>query len=201
MTRRGAWAWFAFLAAYKAGDAFGAGMLRPFLVDRGLDLSEIGVLLGTAGFSAGLVGALAGGVLVNVLGRLPALVVFGVTQAVAVAAYALVAADFVANTALLPITVLDHLAGGMATAAVFTLMMDACRDTHEGADYTLQACLVVVATGLASAVSGVSAAWLGHAAHFVAGGALSLFAALAAVRAWRRGGFTVHGGRLRRDGS
>ena len=57
------------LAAYKAGDAFATGMLRPFLADAGLTLADIGWLLGTVGFVAGLLGALAGGVLVNRIGR------------------------------------------------------------------------------------------------------------------------------------
>ena len=41
---------------YKSGDAFATSMLRPFLTDSGLTLADIGWLLGTVGFIAGLLG-------------------------------------------------------------------------------------------------------------------------------------------------
>jgi len=56
----------------------------------------------------------------------------------------------------------EHLASGMATAALFTVMMHECRPEHAGTDYTVQASLVVVATGGAAAVSGFSAQALGY---------------------------------------
>lgn len=191
LARPGAWAWLAFLVVYKAGDALGTGMLRPMLVDRGLSLGDIGWLLGTVGFIAGLVGALLGGALINRVGRYPALVGFGLLQAVAVAGYALPATGAVAPEILWSVCVLDHLAGGMATAAVFTLMMDAARPHHAGVDYTLQACAVVISTGAAAALSGLTAEHLGYVLHFVLSGGLSAVAALAVVPVWSFGGFRV----------
>ncbi len=189
--RRGALGWLLFIVAYKAGDAFGAGMLRPFLVDIGLSMADIGWLLGTAGFTSGLIGALLGGALVNVLGRLRALAVFGVFQAVAVASYAIVALGWNAPWIVWTTCVADHLAGGMATAALFTLMMDACRRDHEGSDYTLQASLVVLSTGTVSALSGVAAEALGYTLHFCLGALVSGAAALALVPVIRAGGFRL----------
>lgn len=61
--------WLLTLILYKGGDALATGMLRPFLADIGLNLKDIGLLLGTAGFAAGLVGALVGGGCVQWLGR------------------------------------------------------------------------------------------------------------------------------------
>jgi hypothetical protein len=46
----------------------------PFLIDRGLRLAEIGWMLGTVGFSAGLLGAVVGGGAINLLGRTRSLV-------------------------------------------------------------------------------------------------------------------------------
>ena len=42
----------------------------------------------------------------------------------------------------------EHLASGMATAALFTAMMDACADGSAATDYTVQASVVVLATGV-----------------------------------------------------
>ena len=91
LRRPGAARLLVLILVYKAGDAFATGMLRPFLVDAGLGLGEIGRLLGTVGFTAGLLGALVGGVLVNRLGRKQALVTFGLLQAAAIAGYACLA--------------------------------------------------------------------------------------------------------------
>ena len=53
------------VVVYKVGEALANGMLRPFLVDAGLDLADIGWLLGTVGFMAGCWARCAGGALVG----------------------------------------------------------------------------------------------------------------------------------------
>lgn len=171
----------AVLATYKAGEALATGMLRPFLVDAGLSLSEIGVVLGTFGFGGGLVGSLAGGAAVSKLGRRPALVAFGAAQSIAIAGYAAAATASPSFGTLCAIVGLEHFAAGMATAALFTAMMDACRPGREATDYTLMASVVVVATGTASFVAGWSAATFGYAAHFAVASAASAVAALGLV--------------------
>ncbi|MCP4447861.1 MAG: MFS transporter [Myxococcales bacterium] len=172
--------WLLILFLYKIGDAFATAMLRPFLVDAGMEMDAIGWLLGTAGFTAGLLGALAGGWGVNRLGRMRALIVYGVIQALAVTAYVLPAINIGGLPLLVAVTTVEHFAGGMATVALFTLMMDACRPNTEGSDYTVQASIVVIATGIAAALSGISAAAFGYAGHFVFAGVLC-FSALALI--------------------
>ncbi len=169
------------LVAYKAGDAFATSMLRPFLADAGLSLSDIGWLLGTVGFVAGLVGALVGGGLVNRLGRRTSLVVFGLLQAATVAGYAYLAIGTPSMRALYTLCAAEHFAGGMATAALFTCMMDWCARESSATDYTVQASAVVIASGVASALAGFSAQALGYFGHFCLATALAL-AALVAVR-------------------
>jgi len=141
-------------------------MLRPFLVDAGLSLADVGWLLGTVGFVAGLFGALLGGILVNRLGRKQALVWFGLLQALTVGFYALLAAGKLGAFALYLLCGAEHFAGGMATAALFTCMMDWCSPKTSATDYTVQASAVVMATGGAAALSGVSADILGYVGHF-----------------------------------
>jgi predicted MFS family arabinose efflux permease len=170
------------LGVYKAGDAFATGMLRPFLSDRGLTLEDIGLLLGTVGFCAGLVGALAGGLLVQRVGRRAALVCFGLLQVLAVAGYAGLALGTSGFLALAAWCGAEHFASGMATAALFTCMMDWCSEHSSATDYTVQACAVVIATGGASALAGFSAQAFGYFAHFCLAGVLAL-GAIGAVRA------------------
>jgi pantetheine-phosphate adenylyltransferase len=174
---------------YKLGEAFASAMLRPLLVDRGLGLTELGAMLGTAGFLAGLAGALAGGFLTGKIGRRRSLIYFGVLQASSVAGYALIASLEHASLAILyAVTSFEHFASGMATAALFTVMMDASRRERAAGDYTLQASVVVIATGLASALSGVSAGALGYRDHFVLATVLAVGAVFAAAYLYRRPG-------------
>ncbi|MGC4093875.1 MAG: MFS transporter [Polyangiaceae bacterium] len=172
--------------SYKFGDAFALSMLRPLLVDRGLSLAEIGALLGVYGFTAGLLGALLGGALVNRLGRVASLLWFGGLQALSVAGYALLAWGSLPGPALYGLTVLEHLAGGMATAALFTCMMDWCRAEHNASDYAVQASAVVIASAVAAAASGVSAHALGYGVHFLVSALLSALVLVFVQRAYSR---------------
>ena len=181
--------WLLTIAAFKFGEASATAMLRPLFVDRDISLVALGWITGTAGFIAGLVGAMIGGALVGAYGRYRMLVISGLLQAVAVASYALLALGPLDLTRVYVICILEHLASGMATAALFTMMMDATRPHAAGTDYTAQASVVVLATGLASALSGFSAQALGYAAHFAVASALCLAAT---------GQVLVHRARVRR---
>lgn len=173
----------ALVVIYKAGEAFASGMLRPFLTDLGLSLEDLGWMLGTVGFVSGLLGALTGGHLSQRLGRQRALIGLGVVQAIAVAGYAVVALapGGPGAAALYAACAFEHFASGMATAALFTCMMDWSRKEESATDYTVQASLVVIATGLAATLSGASAGALGYPLHFAVATGLALLAVGAAA--------------------
>lgn len=158
--------WLGVIFFYKMGDAIGAGMVKPFLVDRGLTLAEIGWLIGTLGFVASLIGALLGGVLTSRFGYYRAMITFGLLQVVGIVGYCLVASVTVTKPALYAIIMFEHMAGGMATTAIFTMMMDACRRGSEGTDYTIQSCTFIIATGIATVFSGWLAQTIGYAGYF-----------------------------------
>jgi len=166
--------WLVIIVVYKFGDALGGAMVRPLLVDSGLSIKDIALILGVAGFSAGLLGAVVGGFLVNKLGRFKALLFFGLIQAFTVAAWAILPMGIVSKPVIYLLSALEHFTGGLATAALFTAMMDHCRKQCAGSDYTIQACIVVTMTILASTLSGISAMEMGYQWHFIMAGFLSL---------------------------
>lgn len=176
----GAWRLLLLICAFKFGDAFATAMLRPFLVDRGFSLADIGWILGTVGFVCSLVGAMVGGAAVNVIGRKRGLLLFGALQALTLVGYILFATLQLPVEVMYLLSGIEHLASGMATAAAFTCMMDWSRPESGATDYTVQASAVVIATGGANALSGFSAKALGYVGHFGVGVALS-FAALVLV--------------------
>jgi PAT family beta-lactamase induction signal transducer AmpG len=162
--------WLAIILTYKFGDHFSSTMVRPLLIDHGLGVKDIALILGTVGFAAGLIGALVGGWLVNLLGRFGALLLFGLIQVVAVSAWVLVPVCFESIELLYALSALEHFAGGLATAALFTVMMDHCRLACAGSDFTIQACLVVLASMIAAVLSGLSASRFGYEVHFLLAG-------------------------------
>lgn len=159
--------WLLVLITYKFCDAFSGTMVRPLLIDTGLAIEQIALILGTVGFVMGLLGALLGGYLVNRIGRYRSLLYFAIFQAFAVASWVLVAMGYIDSGLLYGLSALEHFAGGLATAALFTAMMDHSRDECAGSDYTIQSCLVVMMNMVAAGLSGVSAATFGYEWHFI----------------------------------
>ncbi|MES2884401.1 MAG: MFS transporter [Pseudomonadota bacterium] len=154
------------LVAYKFGDAMASDMVKPYLVDAGWSKTDIGVWSGVVGSGGGLLGAVLGGVLSDRAGRRRALMICGIAQTLAVALYAAHAQGLGDALLLKAAVVLEHILGGMATVALFTLMMDASDPAHAGTDYTLQASTIVIATGLAGVAGGVLGDAMGYGTMF-----------------------------------
>ncbi len=63
--------WLLTVALYKFGDSLGSRMTGPLLTDSGYSLADIGVITGSAGATAGILGAFVGGATLLRLGRAP----------------------------------------------------------------------------------------------------------------------------------
>jgi MFS family permease len=185
LLRPGMGRWLVILATFKSGEWFATAMLRPLLVDHKQSLGDVGKMFGYAGSGAALLGALLGGLATRGLGRRRALLLFGSLQTLAIAALVL-AAWRPSVPMFYTLASVEHFTSSMATVALFTAMMDCCRIEEAGTDYTVQASFVVIATSVATLLSGVSAAALGYAGHFIAAAALSAVGTLA-VAAYRPG--------------
>lgn len=175
--RPGAWQFLLLVIVFKFGDALALGMVRPLLVDRGFSLADIGWLLGTVGFIASLCGALLGGAIVSRVGSTRSMLIFGGLQAATVLGYGWVANEPTAERDVLYVlSAVEHFAGGLATAALFTRMMDWCRPETSATDYTVQASIYVIAHGIAGVAAGYSADKLGYANHFFISAAMAILA-------------------------
>lgn len=174
------------LIVYKFGDALASGMLRPMLVDQNRTMAEIGTIVGGVGFVAGLLGAGAGALLGDRLTRRSALIFGAVAQTLGGALYIPLSIGRPTIETASWIIGVEHFTGGIATVILFTCMMDWCRERHTGADYTILASTVVISTGLAATLSGLSAAALGYTGHFVLSTALAALGGAAAVALFSR---------------
>lgn len=180
-------AFIALICFYKFGDSMVSSLVGPFMKDAGMSKEEIAVLKGALGSVTGLAGAAAGGWLAWRWGRRNALLACGLAQTLSLLPYLALALQLGGKELLWIGNIVEHLLGGMATVALFTLMMDASDPDHAGTDYTLLACAVVFAMGLASFTGAAIADAWGYAPMIALGFVLSGAGCLTLVGALDRG--------------
>jgi MFS family permease len=180
-------AFIGLICFYKFGDSMVASLVGPFMRDSGLSKETIAIMKGTVGSIASLAGAGIGGWFAFRAGRRNALLACGLLQTTSLLLY-LAAAFGIGGTPMFwAATIAEHLFGSMATVALFTLMMDASDPEHAGTDYTLLACAIVVAMGLANFTGAAIGDAAGYGPTFVAGFVLSAVGCLFLVRSVDRG--------------
>ncbi|KXO88328.1 MFS transporter [Tsukamurella pulmonis] len=187
LRRPGVIALITLLAAYKFGNAMVSSLAGPFLHDAGLALKEIALVSGALNSTGALLGSALGGWWAFRHGRRSALLLGGVAQTVTIALYVVAALGIGGFPMVVAANLTEHVFGGAATVALFTLMMDASEREYAGADYTLLACAVVAAQGAAGFAGGVSGDLLGYAPTFAIGMVLSGIGCAVLIRALDRG--------------
>ncbi|GAB99308.1 putative major facilitator superfamily transporter [Gordonia namibiensis NBRC 108229] len=175
------------VGAYKFGNSMGSALVGPFMSDIGLSLGQIALVEGALSSAGALAGAALGGWLAFRYGRRQALLFGGVTQTLSLALYLVAASGVGGFWLVVSASLAEHILGGAATVAVFTLMMDACEKGYEGSDYTLFACAVVGVQGAAGFAAGVVGDLFGFPALFATALVLSGIGVVVMIRALDRG--------------
>ena len=175
------------IAAYKFGDTMGASLIGPFMRDYGLSKESIAIIKGSIGSSCGLAGAALGGWLAFRLPRRTVLLAFGIAQTVSLALYAAAAQRLGGEPMIWAACIAEHLLGGMATVALFALMMDASEAQHAGTDYSLYACAIVCTQGVAGFVGAAIGDAGGYTLMFIVSTAASAIGCAALVIGLDRG--------------
>jgi predicted MFS family arabinose efflux permease len=181
--------WLVAIALYKFGDSLASRMTGPLLTDSGFSLAQIGVITGVAGATAGVIGAFVGGATLLRIGHREALLAFGAMQALGLAGYLLVVDGVRDLYAIGAIVYFEQFADGLSTVALFTLMMDRCRPHSPGTDYSLQASLIVMVTGVAATMGGLFTDRYGYGAVFATAAVLTLLALVPALLFFRQSGY------------
>uniref|UniRef100_UPI003D8C6C3A MFS transporter n=1 Tax=Gordonia sp. B7-2 TaxID=3420932 RepID=UPI003D8C6C3A len=132
-------------------------------------------------------GATLGGWLAFRFGRRNALLIGGVAQTASLGLYLLAATGVGGFSLIVSASLAEHILGGAATVAVFTVMMDAAERDHAGSDYTLLACAVVVVQGIAGVAGGLVGDSFGYPVLFAASLVLSGIGCAAMIIALDRG--------------
>ncbi|UCZ91526.1 MFS transporter [Gordonia sp. WA4-43] len=175
------------VGAFKFGNSMASALVGPFMSDIGLTLGQIALVEGALSSAGALGGAALGGWLAYTYGRRHALLVGGVTQTLSLGLYLVASIGVGGFWLVVTASLAEHILGGAATVAVFTLMMDACQQGYEGSDYTLFACAVVGVQGAAGFAAGIVGDLFGFPAIFATGLILSGLGCLVMIRALDRG--------------
>lgn len=175
-----------FVLLYKLGDASMGPMVKPFWLDRGLSVEEIGFVSTTLGVAASIAGALAGGVATSRIGIFRALWALGALQALSNLGYAAAAAAGAGRPAIYAASFVESFTGGLGTAAFLAFLMHVCEREQAATQYALLSALFGLTRSLAGAASGFAATGLGYPAYFALTFVLALpaYALLPWVRRW-----------------
>jgi len=175
-----------FVLIYKLGDASMGPMVKPFWLDSGLSVEEIGAVSTTVGVGASVAGALAGGVFTSRYGIFRGLWMLGAAQALSNLGYAGAAALGGGRAAIYSASVVESFTGGLGTAAFLAFLMHVCERDQAATQYALLSALFGLTRSLAGAVSGAGATSLGYAPYFTLTFFLAFpaYALLPWVRAW-----------------
>ena len=174
--RRTGGRWIAILLVFRVGETVSLFVYHQQLVDLGLGLDEIGFVVGVVESLAAFSGALLGGRLLLRLGRRRSLMAFASFQAVAIGALLIPAFGLTIRSVLLVAAAGVAFTGGMATAALYTAMMDAASHRTAGTDFTLQQSLAAVGPMVATGLSGFVVALGGYGMLYAGAAGLALAA-------------------------
>ncbi|HUX96360.1 MAG TPA: MFS transporter [Bacteroidales bacterium] len=145
------------LVFYYSGIIGILTMLKPFLVDHGYNVKEIGFMSGIFGTSVGALSALAGGFIVKRLGRKISMYLFLLTSIMAASWFWFMSFSTPALPAIYAGIALLWGSYGLSTVAIYTTSMDIVRKGREGTDFTIQ----IVITHLSSLIIAVLSGKLG----------------------------------------
>ncbi|MGH7389245.1 MAG: MFS transporter [Candidatus Rokuibacteriota bacterium] len=155
-----------FVLMYKLGEFAIGPMVKPFWVDRGRSLLEIGVVPTALGIVLSIAGALVGGAFIARYGVFTSVWALGIPQAVSNLGYAVVAASSLPGPAIYAASVIDSFSGGLGTAAFLALLMTICDREGATIQYAFLTSLFALTGRLAGAVSGLGVEHWGYGGYF-----------------------------------
>ena len=163
-----------FVLLFKVGDSTLGRMVKPFWVDRGYSLTEIGSISVTLGVVLTILGALAGGWIVNRIGIFRSLLWLGLAQLVSNVGYVVVAAVDLPRESIYVASMIESFTQGLGTAAFLSFLMNLCDKEHAATQYAILSALFALNRDVADAFTGIGVESLGYAVFFAITTALAL---------------------------
>jgi MFS transporter, PAT family, beta-lactamase induction signal transducer AmpG len=158
---RETWPVIVIALTYKLGLHMAAVLIKPMLVDAKWTNDQIGIAAVTLGISAGLVGAVFGGILHRIMQERTALAVAGVMQAI-VCVPLVIALKLGVPLVWTTLSIAtESFVSGLGTTVLFAALMTATRKADAGLHYTVLTSANAVAIGIGGQIGGSFADKLG----------------------------------------
>jgi PAT family beta-lactamase induction signal transducer AmpG len=168
-----------FALIFKLDIAALEPMMRPFWVDRGLTLEEIGAVVTSGRLVATIAGAALGGVFTTRYGIFTGLWVLGVVQAFSCLVYSSAAGadvhlshvlanrQFDVKSLVVSAAYFESFAAGLGTSAYLAFLMSVCEKRYAATQFAVLSALLALTRWVAGDFSGGLAERLGYANYFL----------------------------------
>ena len=166
-------AWLLVLISFKVADGLSGPLLKPLMVDMGLNFTQIGVYITMFGAVAALVGAGIAGLLLKHFSRTASLIVFSILKITSLIAYAVIAHAYESQTQIAPIwlyavNAFEDACSAMLLVVMLTLVMQYSRKQFAATDFTFQVSIMATVSGLLYLVSGMIGDVFGYFHYLIA---------------------------------
>ena len=141
-------------------------MTRPFWVDRGFTLEEIGGILTPGRIIATVGGAVLGGLVTTKFGIFRGLWSLGLVQALSSLGYAAVASISASKLLIITAALFENFAHGLGTAAFLAFLMSVCERRYAATQFAVLSAILALSRTLAGGASGLLAERMGYADYF-----------------------------------
>jgi len=165
--RRGIGTVILFALIFKLDIAALEPMMRPFWVDAGLTLEEIGAVVTSGRLVATIAGAALGGVFTTRYGIFTGLWVLGVVQALSGLVYWGTAVADSAKGLVVSAAYFESFAAGLGTSAYLAFLMSVCEKRYAATQFAVLSALLALTRWIAGDMSGELAGRLGYGNYFL----------------------------------
>ena len=166
-SRRGIMTVMVFALIFKLDIAALEPMMRPFWVDRGLSLADIGAVVASGRLIATIGGAALGGVFTTRYGIFRGLWVLGLVQAFSALGYWATAAFATPNSLVVLAAYFESFAAGLGTSAYLAFLMSVCEKRYAATQFAVLSALLALTRWMTGEFSGGLAERLGYANYFL----------------------------------
>lgn len=163
------------LVFYYSGIIGILAMLKPYMVDLGYTVKEIGFISGIIGTSVAALMAFLSGYIIKIAGRKFSIYLFAFINFLAALYFVFISTGTPGIVSLYAAICLVWGAYGLSTVIIYTTSMDVVRKGREGTDFTVQIVLTHLSGMIIAIMSGKAGDAMGYTGLFGLEAALALF--------------------------
>jgi MFS family permease len=155
------------LVFYYSGIIGILTLLKPYLVDLGYNVKQIGFMSGIFGTSIAVLSSFAGGLIIKKTGRKPSMYLFSGIALAASLWFWIIAGDTPSTVGIYIGIGLLWGGYGLSTVAIYTTSMDIVRKGREGTDFTIQIVITHLSSLIIAVLSGKMGDMIGYRNFFL----------------------------------